>query len=196
MNKKDAILEGLSIACPEYINILKVYGIDANVFVEILSKHTYNLKELGISSVAISKMLKSLFPNRKTGSKPCTYLFHTLGMKYCGFCNQVYFNDSFALNKSSNSGYNTYCKTCQLITTSITQPNRQSKYKVAKLNRIVPWSDLSAIKIFYDNCPKDMHVDHIIPLQGINVSGLHVLCNLQYLTPEDNLRKSNTFNLE
>ena len=55
------------------------------------------------------------------------------------------------------------------------------------------WADKKAIKDFYDNRPADMQVDHIIPLRGKNISGLHIIYNLQYLPARDNLLKSNKF---
>lgn len=56
-----------------------------------------------------------------------------------------------------------------------------------------PWSETDLIKEFYLKCPEGFHVDHIIPLNGKNVSGLHVLSNLQYLPAKKNLQKSNKY---
>ncbi len=69
----------------------------------------------------------------------------------------------------------------------------EAKRRASQLKRTPLWADLKAITEFYKNCPKGMHVDHIIPLQGKIVSGFHILENLQYLTPEENSRKSNKF---
>ena len=66
-----------------------------------------------------------------------------------------------------------------------------AKRRASKLQRTPKWADLKAIKQFYLNCPEGYHVDHDVPLQGVNVSGLHVLNNLVYLTAEDNIKKGN-----
>ena len=55
------------------------------------------------------------------------------------------------------------------------------------------WVDHKELKIIYDNCPVGYQVDHIIPVNGKFVCGLHVPINLQYLTPEENKKKSNSF---
>jgi 5-methylcytosine-specific restriction endonuclease McrA len=61
--------------------------------------------------------------------------------------------------------------------------------------RMPKWANKEAIKQFYLNKPKGYQVDHVIPLRGKNVSGLHVEENLQYLLPEQNRKKSNHYSL-
>lgn len=68
-----------------------------------------------------------------------------------------------------------------------------AKRRSAKLMRTPQWANLDAIKQFYLNCPEGMVVDHIIPLRGKNISGFHIVENLQYLTPEENAKKGNKY---
>ena len=68
---------------------------------------------------------------------------------------------------------------------------QSSKYRAKKLQAIPKFANLDKIKEIYKNCPKGFHVDHIIPLNNPIVCGLHVEWNLQYLTPSNNLSKSN-----
>lgn len=51
------------------------------------------------------------------------------------------------------------------------------------------WADRAAIKRFYAKRPHGHEVDHIFPLQGANMCGLHVLDNLQYLPTKTNRAK-------
>lgn len=79
------------------------------------------------------------------------------------------------------------------------------KRHAAKLNRTPLWltdTQLNQIDIFYDAAKRlsdelglRMEVDHIIPLQGRDVSGLHVPWNLQVIPAVENRRKYNNPNL-
>ena len=70
---------------------------------------------------------------------------------------------------------------------------RSAKEYADKIQRTPKWSNLEEIKIIYENCPDGYEVDHIVPLKGKNVCGLHVEHNLQYLTKIENQRKYNKF---
>lgn len=77
---------------------------------------------------------------------------------------------------------------------------RSAKRRAAKICRTPAWADLETIKLFYEArqaiseaTGKEYHVDHMIPLQGKTVSGLHVPGNLQIIPAERNISKRNTF---
>lgn len=75
--------------------------------------------------------------------------------------------------------------------------------KIAKINRTPKWinaDEMWMIKEVYDLAAKRTqmtgfawHVDHIIPLQGEIVSGLHVMNNLQVIPGIENIRKKNSY---
>ena len=80
---------------------------------------------------------------------------------------------------------------------------RQAKRRATKIQRTPKWIKdvfVDEIKIIYKRAQtikaftgEVWHVDHIIPLQGKLVSGLHVPWNLQLLPAEENLSKGNRF---
>ena len=75
-----------------------------------------------------------------------------------------------------------------------------AKYNAKKIKACPEWADLEMIKIHYqvaEMCEyitgEKYHVDHIVPLRGKNVSGLHIYENLQVLPAKENLSKGNKY---
>lgn len=80
------------------------------------------------------------------------------------------------------------------------------KRRAAKLQRTPKWLTelhFQQIEMFYDSAAAltkelgiPMEVDHIVPLQGKNVSGLHVPWNLQVIPESENCSKNNRIQVE
>ena len=77
------------------------------------------------------------------------------------------------------------------------------KYQASKLKRTPVWlteDEKERMVCYYQvaamlskESDKQWHVDHIVPLQGENISGLHVPWNLRVIPAIDNLKKNNSF---
>lgn len=74
------------------------------------------------------------------------------------------------------------------------------RYQARKLHATPSWADHGKILGFYQEAAIRSaetgfphHVDHIVPLRGKNVCGLHWEENLQVLSAPDNMKKSNSF---
>jgi hypothetical protein len=79
----------------------------------------------------------------------------------------------------------------------------EAKRRAAKIERTPAWANKDEIDVIYRQSSllqkligRDMHVDHVVPLQGDLVSGLHVANNLQITFATLNIIKSNKFDIE
>jgi 5-methylcytosine-specific restriction endonuclease McrA len=104
--------------------------------------------------------------------------------RYCSEeCKRIYVNISSRKYRETNKGY---------------YASQSAKRRSAKLERTPGWVEQDDIDALYVLARKlteltgvPMDVDHIIPLQGSSVSGLHVPRNLQLLARPLNRSKHN-----
>ena len=76
---------------------------------------------------------------------------------------------------------------------------RSAAYRAAKFNATPSWQTdehRRQIEELYSTCPKQHEVDHIYPLQGKDVCGLHVPWNLEHLESKKNRSKGNCIDNE
>lgn len=134
------------------------------------------------------------------------------GLRTCRTCGQQLqlLDDNFALNKGC---WNSSCRPCVRSRTRQwmeTNPERArlrayqgcAERYAAKRQRMPEWlskEQKQQIKEVYAESRGlrltglNVHVDHIVPLMGKSVSGLHVPWNLQIITAHENAMKLNRF---
>lgn len=131
-----------------------------------------------------ARFICKVFPDKPANSKNFNWLLSKKEWHYCNSCSLVQDISNFYRSKDT---LHSQCKSCQHPDKVVRATLRMR----TKEQSIPSWADTQAITDFYKNCPEGYHVDHIIPLKGKYVCGLHVLYNLQYLPAAENLTKSN-----
>lgn len=144
-------------------------------------------------------------------------------LKKCNVCLKHKHHTEFSNNKRTPDKLQYECRECRSIAKQKylaenkekVRKARQSykkrhKYKIVlekrarkkKIKAAMPkWADKKRMQSYYDVCKFfnevngyiKYHVDHIVPLNGDKVCGLHVHNNLQVIPALDNIRKSNKY---
>jgi hypothetical protein len=99
-------------------------------------------------------------------------------------------NQHYLNNKESYIQRAKSWKTNNLDKHALNEAKRREKIRLST-PKWLSAEQKNKIKRFYKERPIGMTVDHIIPIRGKDVSGLHVPWNLQYLTIQDNVKKFN-----
>ena len=140
-----------------------------------------------------------------------------MATKTCSKCGEDRPLESFHKNKMGKLGRRSTCKVCcsdyqKEWFASLDEEGREKKKENGRRSRrnnlgadaeksarrrllikeqTPDWNDALVMRMIYEDCPEKHQVDHIVPINGETVSGLHVHYNLQYLTDKQNQEKSN-----
>ena len=148
--------------------------------------------------------------------KPCVKKYKALAPRYdvsvtertCSACGVTKGADEFNRDRANPSGLDHRCRDCINKVVSKHQKDnpdmvnaRGARRRAAKIMRTAPWASQEALGAVYTEASRvtketgvSHHVDHVVPLQGVLVSGLHLPCNLQVMEGGENCGKGNKWN--
>lgn len=156
-----------------------------------------------VSGATITRLLRKTFPSLVVTGGPRTWryaLLDFIGYKECSSCEEILPHTDFYITNAPDRISNTWseCKSCNNFRRSEHFKDKpelrkaiKAKRRAAKLQATPRWANEVAIREIYAACPENCEVDHILPLQGQTVCGLHVENNLQYLSVPENRKKGN-----
>ncbi len=156
----------------------------------------------------INKAFYSILNNKPKRIAPNKWIAHLLGYYKCIDCKNILSMYEFTMDNSRWNNLCSKCKTCVYLRDDKYRVNnldkdaaKSAKRRATRIQAAPLWltkQHLIEIKDIYYQAQEytrilgePYHIDHIIPLRGITVSGLHVPWNLQIITEKENLKKGN-----
>jgi hypothetical protein len=149
------------------------------------------------------------------------WILHLYDYSYCSYCNNPKSKNSFSSNTSKWNNVAYICIDCISKKSKIHKDANSDYYKLYQVDNAdkfaaasskrrateiqatpkwLSYQQIKEINEFYTLAKTlnkqsgiNYHVDHIVPLNGTNICGLHVPWNLQILTANENLHKSNKY---
>lgn len=169
-----------------------------------------------MSRPTASSMLAKAFPGKYSPEQSWyNYLIGLAELKRCRYCTTLHPIGLFYKASSKFDGVRDVCIECDNYLNKLHRDDNKEYYTTKKREHYLlhkaeylvrniqrrdktristpSWANLMEMNIIYSKCPDGYHVDHIIPLQGYNVSGLNTEHNLQYLPASINIAKGNKF---
>ena len=143
-----------------------------------------------------SKYRKQYQMQNKDRLKKCNLEYRLKNKRKTKLRMAAYYKNTSEKQKAASKEY--YYKNKKKVAKRMVSTS--ARRRAAKIKRTPSWSDLEHIGQFYEARQAiseatgvEYHVDHMIPLQGEMVSGLHVPANLQIIRAEANLSKGNRY---
>lgn len=184
-------------------------SISKENFLDSLCQFTQHPADfLNRNKAAFGNLLRKVFVNINKPARIThqNFLLHLYGFKRCYKCKTAQNHDEFFVDAQRWDNLTYYCKSYSKQYTKDNIENIRlikKKYKNSILPNTPTWlteTQLSEIRYFYleaqrlSRVSNEQHdVDHIIPLKGENVCGLHVPWNLQVLPHIENIKKGNKY---
>lgn len=167
----------------------------------------------GCKPIQVTKFSKAYFPDKSKNVRLYTYILGLERLKICSTCKEILGYSNFTKATAASDKLQRICRYCTCTKDKIRYKENKKHIKervknwqqdnVGKLNgytakrraaiidRTPIWANQKKIDFWYECVPKGFAVDHVIPLQGERISGLHIETNLQWMTPSKNSKKGN-----
>jgi hypothetical protein len=157
-------------------------------------KYPYEIAD--ISANSYKEKIRNRF---KLTGKPISvswndWLLYSYGFWNCNNCHKVKSLNEFYPHNTRWNKIRTECKKCSCTNKEFLRertPKWLTQLDIENIDRIYSTSSRKTIITKVQH-----HVDHLIPLRGDFVSGLHILSNLTIVTEAENLQKTNKFDQE